>query len=43
MCTFAKQKCGGFEAGASRGFLRANVSNTGSLAAAFTLAVVNCR
>ena len=42
MCTFANATCGGFEAGASRGFLSANVTNTGALAATYTLAVSNC-
>lgn len=39
LCTFSEVKCGGFEAGASRGYLWANVSNTGTIAATFTLTV----
>lgn len=34
--------CGGFEAGGARGYVRANVSNTGRLDASYTLAVANC-
>lgn len=43
MCTFATARCGGFEASGSRGYLRANVTNEGALAAAFTLTLTNCR
>lgn len=39
LCTFDGAVCGGFQAGASRGYLSAIVENTGHIAAAFTLAV----
>ncbi len=39
MCRFAAAGCGGFEAGASRGYVFVNISNTGFLAASFTLTV----
>ncbi|KAJ9505456.1 hypothetical protein QJQ45_026136, partial [Haematococcus lacustris] len=37
MCTFNSVQCGGFEAGASRGYLWVNLTSLGSLAATFTL------
>lgn len=43
ICTFAEARCGGFEASAARGFLHARISNAGTLPAAFTLTVSNCR
>ena len=39
LCTLDDVRCGGFEAGASRGFVWANLTNTGSIAAAYTLTV----
>ena len=42
MCAFAQSRCGGFEAVASHGYLHANVTNTGKLAAGFALAMANC-
>ncbi|KAL6753619.1 hypothetical protein V8C86DRAFT_3019426 [Haematococcus lacustris] len=42
MCTFNSVQCGGFEAGASRGYLWVNLTSLGSLAATFTLVVGNC-
>jgi hypothetical protein len=42
MCQFSGSVCGGFEASASRGFLHANVTNTGTLPASYTLSVTNC-
>ncbi len=39
LCTFQNERCGGFEAGASRGYLWANLTNTGSITAAYTLTV----
>ncbi|KXZ55774.1 hypothetical protein GPECTOR_2g1324 [Gonium pectorale] len=42
VCRFGDTSCGGFEAGASRGYVRANLTNTGRLAADFTLTLSNC-
>lgn len=39
LCTFEKSTCGGFQAGASQGFLWVNLTNTGSLNSDFTLTV----
>lgn len=39
LCTFAEGACGGFEAGASRGYIWANVTNTGTINAGYTLSV----
>jgi hypothetical protein len=43
VCQFAERQCGGFEASASRGFLHAFIANIGTLPAAYTLTVSNCR
>jgi hypothetical protein len=42
MCQFSGSVCGGFEASASRGFLHANITNTGTLPSSYTLSVTNC-
>lgn len=42
MCTFDAVRCGGFEALSARGYLWANVTNAGTVSAAYTLGVVNC-
>ncbi len=39
ICEFNSTSCGGFEAGASRGFFIVNVTNTGHLNASYTLTV----
>lgn len=43
MCTFAETRCGGFEASAASGFLHAWLANAGTLAAAYTVVVTECR
>jgi hypothetical protein len=42
MCTFDTLRCGGFEALAARGYLWSNVTNTGTVAASYTLSLTNC-
>ncbi|KAG1674972.1 hypothetical protein FOA52_014767 [Chlamydomonas sp. UWO 241] len=42
ICTYGESRCGGFEAGASRGYLKVNVTNTGYVAASFTLTLTKC-
>jgi hypothetical protein len=42
MCQFSGAVCGGFEATSARGYLHANVTNTGTLPASYTLSVTNC-
>lgn len=42
MCAYGAARCGGFEALSARGYLWANVTNTGSVAASYTLGVANC-
>ena len=39
ICQFSGKVCGGFEAGASRGYLVASLVNTGRLNASYTLTV----
>jgi hypothetical protein len=39
LCTFNQVVCGGFEAGASHGYLTLNVTNTGQLPAEYTITV----
>lgn len=39
ICQFSDLVCGGFEAGASRGYLHVNISNGGTLDASYTLTV----
>ncbi|GAX84272.1 hypothetical protein CEUSTIGMA_g11695.t1 [Chlamydomonas eustigma] len=42
VCQYANTRCGGFEAGASRGYLVVNLTNTGYLNASYTLTFSNC-
>ena len=42
VCTYASTSCGGFQAMATRGYLLADVKNSGYVAADYTLSVVNC-
>jgi hypothetical protein len=39
ICQFSGMRCGGFEAGSSRGYLIVNLTNTGYLNASYTLTV----